>query len=493
MGVRQPTVSIITASYNHAAYVGAALESVQRQGYDAWELLVADDASTDQTLEVLASYAQDARIRVFPFRVNREYHMRNFAAGQARGDYLAFLNSDDVFLPGKLQRQVELLQANPQVAAVFTHVQCVDEKGRQRAGHDLERVFAVDNRTRLQWLRRFFLAGNCLCISSAMVRRECFQDVGGFNPLLIQIADLDLWIRLCLKWDLHVIPEPLTAMRWLSGRRNLSAAGSATSSRAMVEYPQAYDHYFSAEGLDLMPAIFPELAVLSPEDPPSRRCYLLSRRATTLPSKAARLLGFRKLHELLRERAVRESLLRRNPRLLRALFLSEGVAALDKDSPGLLWTLRLPAAESSEPAGVFTFWTAAVDGGTVCFSIPNPGLSCRLPVTLEARSLTVKCRRLRLYDQQTGTVIFDGSGGRGFQRKAVTSGRTGAGTLSGPGTRRWKKAWNFCLPELDFAAFMSNEIDIEAEIEVPVPGRRIRGWLRDAKRWWRRMWPKGDR
>ena len=476
----KPTVSIIIASYNHAAYIGAAIESVQRQDYDAWELLVADDASTDRTLEVLASYTGETRIKVFPFTVNREHHMRNYAAEQARGDYLAFLNSDDVFLPGKLKRQVEVLENNPQIAAVFTHVQCIDENGRRLPGHDFEKIFAVGNQTRQQWLRRFFLSGNCLCISSAMVRRACFNEIGRFNPLLIQISDLDLWIKLCLKWDMHVIPEPLTAMRILAGDRNLSAAGSATASRAIVEYQHAYDHYFSADGLRLMPAIFPELATLLPEDTPAWRCYLLGRMATTLSRRAVRLLGFRKLHELLTDNETRKSLLSKNRRLLRTLFLAEGTAALDRDRPGITWKVRVPGPEGAEPSRVSTFWTAAPDRGVICFSVPHPGISCRLSLGIEARGVSLRRCRLRLYDPLTANPICDVRGTCCFEVKMSTSKKLRRVRRRVWGFSREDEAADFRLPEIDFAVFSSKEIDIEAEVEIRNTWKRLRGWLHSA-------------
>jgi glycosyltransferase involved in cell wall biosynthesis len=458
MCASEPTVSVITASYNHAAYIGAAIESVRRQDYAAWEILVADDASTDGTLDVMASYGDDPRIRVFPFAVNREHHMRNHAAERAAGKYLAFLNSDDMFLPGKLRKQVEALEANPRIAAVFTHVAPIDDRGNEIPGHDLERTFAAGNQASHQWLRRFFLSGNCLCISSAMIRRDRFAEMGGFNPLLIQIADLDLWIRLCLAWDIHVIPEPLTAMRVFPGRGNLSAAGPATNSRLMMEYHHACDHYFSADGLAMMPAIFPELAMRLPEDTPAWRCYLLARMATTLPNRALRLLGFRRLHELLKEDEARKSLSRRNRRLLRALFVSEGMAALDKDHPGMLWKVRFAASQDSQQPEVYTCWTAAVDRGVVCFSIPNPSIPCRLSVSVDARSVSPRCRRLRVYDQPSGDLIFDTQ------------------ELSRRGEQ------DIHLPQIDFAAYPSKEIDIEAEVHVADVRKELRRVLRDLRR-----------
>ena len=478
----KPTVSIIMASYNHAAYIGAAVESVQGQDYDAWELLIADDASTDRTLEVLAAYTGETRIKVFPFRVNREYHMRNYAAEQAQGDYLAFLNSDDVFRPGKLKKQVEVFESNPQLAAVFTHVRCIDENGRGLPGHDLEKIFATGHQSRQQWLRRFFLSGNCLCISSAMVRRAAFNEIGGFNPLLIQVSDLDLWIRVCLKWDIHVIPEPLTEMRILTGKRNLSAGGPASKSRALVESQQAYAHYFCGAGLEQMLDIFPELAARLPEDTPAWRCYVLCRMATTLSGKSLRLLAFVKLHELLKDHEVRKALLGRNRRLLQALFFSEGAAALDKDYPGMVWTVRFPPPGPSDPAEGYTFWTTATDRGVVCLSVPNPGIACRLALKIEARSVSVRCRQLRLYDPQTGNLIFDTRDAPAFELKTARNKTITRVAQFGRGLARQNSASNAHLPEIDFAVFSAKEIDLEAEIEVAEIRNRFRALGREAKR-----------
>jgi glycosyltransferase involved in cell wall biosynthesis len=466
------------ASYNHAAYVAGAIDSVRRQDCDDWELLVADDASTDRTPAVLASCVAPPRVQVFFFTVNREYHMRNYAAARARGEYLAFLNSDDRFEPGKLRKQVEILDRHPHIAAVFTHIRCRDENRGRRIGDRLERTFAVGNQPRAQWLRQFLLSGNCLCLSSAMVRRACFEAVGGFDPLLIQVADLDLWVRLCLRWDVHVIPEPLTEIRILAGRRNLGADNPASHSRVFLEFERVYGHYFRAEGLALLPALFPELAGRLEEDTPAGRHYLLARLATTLPRRVVRLLGFRQLHELLKDDQTRKTLLGRNRRLPRALLLSEGVAALDRDGPGLRWTVRVPGPVPAAAPGVHTFWTAAPDAGTFCLAVPNPGLACRLTLTIEARRVCVRCRRVRLYDPRTGNLVLDTQSTPDFPRPTSVS-RRRADIIR---RRRPDRALEVCLPLVDFSTVGAKEIDVEVDGEITSLRRRLRAYRRDILR-----------
>ncbi|MHC4738735.1 MAG: glycosyltransferase [Planctomycetota bacterium] len=460
---KEPTISIITASYNHAAFIGEAIESVQKQDYDSWELLIADDSSTDQTLEVLASYKDDIRIKVFPFKINREYHMRNFAAMHARGDYIAFLNSDDIFLSGKLRKQVEYLEKKPQVAAVFTHVRGIDESSKSLPGCHLEKVFTVKNRSRHEWLRHFFVSGNCLCISSALIRRNSFEEIGTFNPLLIQIADMDLWIKTCFKWNIHVIAEQLTGMRLLNEGKNLSAPGPASLSRLLLEYQQVYKHYFSANGLKQILEIFPELRTFLPQDIPEWRYYLLCRIATFLPGKPQRLIGFVKLHELLNKEKSKILLQQRNPRLLRSLFLSEGTAGIWYDYPGVMWRVYFP-----EQSGSYcherscSCWTTAIKKGVVCFSFPNPRTSGRLCLSVEASPFTPICHQFRLYNQETGDIVFDSgqflSNGIGVSKnKKIKS------TRFDRVSNRWSANPHFYFPVIDFAAISTKWVDIEIE------------------------------
>lgn len=458
----KPIVSIITASYNHADFIGAAIESVQQQDYESWELLVADDSSTDHSLDILALYADDPRIKVFPFKINREYHMRNFAAGHARGDYIAFLNSDDLFLPGKMRKQVELLESKPQFAAVFTHVKCIDESNKRLSSHHLEKLFAVTNQTRHQWLRQFFFSGNSLCISSAVVRRNCFEEIGKFNPLLTQISDLDLWIKLCFKWEIYVIPENLTGMRVFKGHKNLSTPSPTSNSQLLLECQQAYDHYLSANGLEQMTKIFPELKEALPEDTPQWRYYLLCRTATAMPFTPMRLLGFSRLHKLLKNEETKKLLQHRNPRLMRTFFLSEGAAGLGGNHPGITWKICFPDQKGMYcPENSYSCWTIATKEALVCFSFPAPTTSGRLCLRAEGHPIPLIYQRIRLYNQESGELIFD-SRCPPIDESIPKSKKTRFSMLIQMLTRR-KINSCFRFAKIDFSAFSSKWIDIEIE------------------------------
>jgi len=399
------------ASYNHADFIGQAIESIQKQDYDAWELLIADDASSDHTLDVLRAYTGDQRIRILPFANNREYHMRNAAAKQARGKYIAFLNSDDLYYPGKLRKQVERLEQSPAAAAVFTHVHCINEKGERLNNHPLETILSPDNQSSHQWLNHFFFSGNRLCISSAMIRRDHFMQAGTFNPLLIQIGDLDLWIKLCLSHnDISIIPEPLTAMRMLD--TNLSNLSPASKSRLILEEQEVYARYFSLSAIEQFPEIFPEFMTALPEDSLPWRQYLLCRAAIGMPRKTMKLLGYKKLHTLLSDQTTRQCLQQKNPRLLRTLFFSEGTAGLCDDYPQTEWSIAFSVSNHPEQrTSLLSYWTDNTPNGTVCLSFTNPNSPATLHLSLAGASSCFECRQFRLYDELTGQLIFTARAG----------------------------------------------------------------------------------
>ncbi len=249
-----PLVSIIMASYNHADYIEEAVESVIQQDFNSWELIIVDDASTDQTAEVLELYKNNPKIHIFYSKVNRKIHSRNFAAAEAKGKYLAFLNSDDLFLPEKLKSQVDHLENHPECGVVFSHVGIIDQNSRRLASHSLEKLFAPQNRQRHEWLRYFFEFGNCLCISSAMIDAELFNTIGKFNPLMVQLADLELWTKACFRKEIHVESKMLTCMRITDS--NLSHPKPARLSRDFIESQHRVAHYFAEENAEQITQFF---------------------------------------------------------------------------------------------------------------------------------------------------------------------------------------------------------------------------------------------
>ena len=459
----QPLVSVVMASYNHAEFISEAIESALAQDYSNWELLIADDASTDNTLEVLSRF-EDPRIKLFTFDINRRAHMRNFAIGHARGRYVAFLNSDDVFLPTKLSRQVARLETSPNLAAVFTGVQAIDAAGDDIANHPFIEVFDVPNRGRHEWLRFFFHYGNRLCLPSAMIRRTAFDAVGLFDPLLVQVSDFDLWIRLCLFWEVEILPEKLTAMRVLSGNANLSAPSAGNTNRTLFEHCRVMRHYLEDEAISQAGEIFPDLEELVPEPKGVWWRYLICQMACNQPYAPVRLFGFQALQRLLEDPEIAAEIERGNPRMMRNFVLSEYSSAVGSAAPGTIWKVYLPDKDGAYCEERSHSFFRSLDRQTLILSVPNPGVKGRLRIDPGDLPIAFILRGFRLYDQQTGGLIWEAD-----LDKAELEIEVGEGARIERGTDGWLFQWDLedpqmYLPILDLhlpaCAWLDLEIDI---------------------------------
>lgn len=255
-----PQVSVVIASYCHAAYVREALESVLAQSFEDFEIVITDDGSPDTTVDAIRS-VHDARIHLEALPVNRGACVAmNHSLSRARGSYIAILNSDDIFLPGRLQAQVEFLDTHPHVGAVFGYPEIIDERGAHFAdvNHKDYSVFRVGNRDRYAWLRYFFDHGNCLCHPTLMIRRDCYDLVGTYDARLAQVPDLDLWIRLAARFEIHVMPESMVRFRIRDSQMNASAARPEVIRRDAWERSRVLEHYCRMP-LGTLHRAFPEM------------------------------------------------------------------------------------------------------------------------------------------------------------------------------------------------------------------------------------------
>jgi glycosyltransferase involved in cell wall biosynthesis len=230
-------VSVILAAYNHAPFVGQTIESVLSQSFRDFEFIITDDGSSDETVEVICSY-EDPRIQLAVFPENRgACEATNHCIDRSKGEYIAVINSDDWFLPDKLKIQVEVLDRQPWLAAVFSKVLFVDEAGSPTTGHNagFPPEFVDNMPNRFAWLRFFFFTGNALCHPTAMIRSSVYNELGQYNAALRQLPDFDMWVRVCGRHEIRVLPEALTAYRLLDGLRNISAPVPTTIQRSIWE------------------------------------------------------------------------------------------------------------------------------------------------------------------------------------------------------------------------------------------------------------------
>jgi glycosyltransferase involved in cell wall biosynthesis len=196
-------VSVVVPTYNYGRFIGETLDSLRAQTYEEWECVVVDDGSTDDTEEVVARVsASDARVRYLRQANQRQAVAKNTGLADARGRYVQFLDADDLLEPRKLERQVAFLEANPAADIVYGGVRYFHTERPD------ERLYGMHGEAG-PWLPELSGAGrelvaalvrmNILAINSALVRREVFEDVGPFDPVLPPVEDWDYWLRCALK------------------------------------------------------------------------------------------------------------------------------------------------------------------------------------------------------------------------------------------------------------------------------------------------------
>lgn len=205
-------VSVIIPVYNQEKYIRECVESVLNQDYKNIEIIVVDDGSTDNTAEILKEFGKKIRYQ----RQENRGAAGAFNAGlrMAEGSLVAWLSSDDFYLPGKIRAQVDKFLESPNIAVVYTDWVMVDEEGR-----DLK-VFRFPCPPVKQFVRKMII-WDFVTGSSMMFRKECLEKVGYFNEVLPTVNDAELVFRL-LKYGYRVahVAEPLAKYRLRPG--NLS-------------------------------------------------------------------------------------------------------------------------------------------------------------------------------------------------------------------------------------------------------------------------------
>jgi glycosyltransferase involved in cell wall biosynthesis len=212
-GSCSPLVSIVMAAKNYARFIPEAVESVLAQTFTDWELLIIDDGSSDHSPLVVRPFLADPRVRYFRADKLGQTRAKNLGIGLSRGEFVAFLDADDAWEASKLDKQLALFRANPEAGVVFCRRSLIDEKSRPIAAKPQS---ALHRGRVLPWM----FVQNFVCFSSAVVRREVFSHVGGFDPQWDLAIDFDLWLRVAQHHVFDFVDEEL--VRYRTGHGNLS-------------------------------------------------------------------------------------------------------------------------------------------------------------------------------------------------------------------------------------------------------------------------------
>ena len=200
-----PKLSVIIPTYNRAEFLRTAIESALNQTFNDIEIIVSDDKSTDYTREVVESF-EDERIKYVRNEGNKgPSATRNTAILASEGEYIAFLDDDDEWLPDKLQRQVEVLdKSQPNICGVYSNRLFIDKKSSKVLSDNPGTDQLKGN------LLYQLMIKSPIHTSTVVIRKRCLDEIGLFDETISYMEDRDLWIRLSIKWDFEYISTPLT-------------------------------------------------------------------------------------------------------------------------------------------------------------------------------------------------------------------------------------------------------------------------------------------
>lgn len=213
--MQEALVSVCINVYNAEKYIVDTIKSVTNQTYKNLQIIVIDDCSTDNTYEVLKSI-DDPRLEVYrlPFNCHIS-NACNEGFKYVKGEYVAHLDSDDMWMPEKIEKQVAFLENNDKYGACFTHVEVIDDDGNisDDSGDNFRNFFAFDNYPQAEMYRFFFDKYNRLCHSSSLIRSEFIRKVGNHDVSFLYLHDFDYWMRLLTVTPLYILPDRLTLYR----------------------------------------------------------------------------------------------------------------------------------------------------------------------------------------------------------------------------------------------------------------------------------------
>lgn len=204
-----PLVSVVLTSYNHARYLSQAIESVLAQTLKDIEVVTIDDASRDESPAILQRYAD--RVKVIQHETNRgTYASLNEGIAHTSAPCIAILNSDDLWLPEKLEKQVAVMESDARIGLVHTAFRPIDADGNPIDGNPLGVRFHPNPQGDLL---AELLTRNLFITSSVLFRRECLERCGWFEERLFGMGDWDMWLRIAEYYRIGYVPEVLTLYR----------------------------------------------------------------------------------------------------------------------------------------------------------------------------------------------------------------------------------------------------------------------------------------
>lgn len=235
-----PAVTVLLPVFNDRRFVGRAIQSILDQTFRDFELLVLDDGSTDGSMEIVRSF-RDPRVSI-------ESNPRNLGLARtlnaglalAKSDLIARMDADDISEPGRFERQVAFLEANPQVAVVGTWATWIDENDRP--------FTRIEFPTQPSEIESALLEDNCIFHPSVMFRRRPVEEIGGYSASATLSQDYELWLRMSERHPLANLPEYLLQYRIHRGQVSVRRIGRQRRAANRMRYDAARRRFLDRHG-----------------------------------------------------------------------------------------------------------------------------------------------------------------------------------------------------------------------------------------------------
>ncbi len=195
-----PTISVVIPAYNAERTILKTVESVRKQTFSNLEIIVINDGSTDRTLELLQSI-KDERLKVFSYKNGGLPKARNRGISHAAGEFLSFIDADDLWTSDKLETQLAALQQHSEAGVAYSWT-CYFLDGQEESIFPYDPVFFAGNVYTKLLVNNFIASG-----SNILVRRKAIESVGEFDPTLKSCEDWDFYLRLAASWHFVVVPK----------------------------------------------------------------------------------------------------------------------------------------------------------------------------------------------------------------------------------------------------------------------------------------------
>ncbi len=201
-------VSVIIPTHNFAEYISESIDSVLAQTYRGFEIIIVDDGSTDNTKEVVEKWGQSDKVRYFYQENKGPGAARNRGIKESKGDYIAFLDADDLWLPEKLKKQMDKFNQSPELGFIHTDYVLFNENGTMQ-----NRKFGIKSKKNLSGHIFPYLLRECFVrTSTVMLRKECFEKIGFFEEAYLS-EDYDFLLRLSKEYQAGYVDETMAKCR----------------------------------------------------------------------------------------------------------------------------------------------------------------------------------------------------------------------------------------------------------------------------------------